>query len=303
MADNKNNLSLFNNTLAFNPAGNLRNIGAAYRKNAPSAQQSASPAAPSGDTASISETAKAASSLYDKVKATGSENAAIFRSALVSMASNYSANASSFSNFLSLGAAMAESGNMKVFTDLTMTVASLKGINSAPGTQEKVVRQAKVTASAFGFESAGEFASAAKTIVSKTQTADEKVSRAGVLNSFTKLLEKTSNATGMTVEEKKGALSRIARTVESKGTLSEMNDFINEKLKALGEKEGEEEKPAGAGLTAKYSLAATNGGGAGAGNPLQANSAAIAYQKTQDMFNLAAQQTMADLAKMIELTR
>lgn len=243
MAYTENDLSLVN-SLTFNWSGNSKKVGNAYAYG-----RTSSSSAPdfslasynfSADTASISRNAQNASNVYEKVKATGSENAAIFRQALVSMASN--SNSSAFGNFLSLGASMAESGNMKTYTDLTFMAASLSRLNSGSGASAKIVNQTQSTAQTFGFAAAGEFVGAAKAIVSKAEESGNKAAQVNALNSFAKLWEKTSNSTGFTAEETRGALSKIAKEVESKGTLSEISGYINERLEALGEKENNEEE-------------------------------------------------------------
>ncbi len=243
MAYTENDLSLVNN-LTFNWSGGLKKVGKAYAYGRDSSSNSADAAAvssaPSADTAVISQAAQNASSVYNKVKSTGSENAAIFRQALVSMASN--SNSSAFGNFLSLGASMAESGNMKTYTDLTMMVAGLSGINSGAGAASKIVNQTQSTAGTFGFAAAGEFVGAAKAIVSKAEDAGNKSAQVNALNGFARLWEKTSNAPGFTAEETRGALSKIAGDVKSKGTLSEITGYINERLKELGEKEDKPEE-------------------------------------------------------------
>lgn len=242
MAYTENDLSLVN-SLTFNWWGGAKKVGNAYaygRNSSASAPDTASASSNfSADTASISKNAQNASSVYEKVKATGSENAAIFRQALVSMAS--SSNSGAFGNFLSLGASMAESGNMKTYTDLTLMAASLSRLNSGSGTASKIVNQTQSTVQTFGFAAAGEFVGAAKAIASKAEDSGNKGAQVNALNSFAKLWEKTSNAAGITAEETRGALSKIARDVESKGTLGEITGYINERLEALGEKEGNEE--------------------------------------------------------------
>ena len=137
---------------------------------------------------------------------------------------------------------MAESGNMKTYTDLTMMVAGLSRLNSGAGVSSKIINQTQSTAQTFGFAAAGEFVGAAKAIVSKAEDSGNKGAQVSALNSFTRLWEKTSNLTGFTAEETRGALSKIARDVESKGTLSEISGYINERLEALGEKEDNEEE-------------------------------------------------------------
>jgi lipid II:glycine glycyltransferase (peptidoglycan interpeptide bridge formation enzyme) len=250
MAYTENDLSLIN-SLAYKWPGNLRKIGNAYAYGRDSSSNSAALSAISSnlsaDTASISKNAQNASNVYNKVKATGTENAAIFRQALVSMASN--SNSSAFGNFLSLGTSMAESGNMKTYTDLTLMVAGLGRLNSGAGVSSKIINQTQSTAQTFGFAAAGEFVGAARAIVSKAEDSGNKGAQVSALNSFARLWEKTSNSTGFTAEETRGALSKIAGNVESKGTLSEISGYINERLEALGEKENNEEEKANANMS------------------------------------------------------
>ena len=81
MAYTENDLSLIN-SLAYKWPGNLRKIGNAYAYGRNSSSNytdiSAISSNVSADTANISKNAQNASSVYEKVRATGSENAAIF---------------------------------------------------------------------------------------------------------------------------------------------------------------------------------------------------------------------------------
>ncbi|HOD42400.1 MAG: hypothetical protein BWY32_01417 [bacterium ADurb.Bin243] len=230
------------------------------------ASQSAVQTTPKIDTAVVSKTAQKVSVLYEQVKTTGSENAAAFRSALVSMATNKNS-FGSVDSFLSFGITMAETGNLKKFNDMSIIAAGMGKMGSAfSNASSKMFATAHATAQKFGAEAAGNFVGAAKSIMSRFGADTDKNSQLSAMKNFNKLWEKTSGASGFTAAQTTERLSRLTRDIEKKGSLSELNAYLKEELKAAGEEEEKEENTAavnnGGGKTsfANYNAAAESRG-------------------------------------------
>ncbi len=193
------------------------------------------------DTAVVSSAAQTASSLHSQIKSTGSENAAIFRSALTSLVSNFSSNSATASgtlgSFLGFGVAMAETGNLKTYTDMSLMVTSLSQLTSSTSAlASKSINQTQLSFQSFGVETAGSYINSAQKIMSAGLTdGANKGFQVSTLNSLNKLWEKTSNLSGVSVEQKTGMLANIAANIESKGSLSELNDYLKQQLEAMAE--------------------------------------------------------------------
>ncbi len=199
------------------------------------------------DSAVVSSAAQTASSLHGQIKSTGSENAAIFRSALTSLVSNFSSSSNSTSgalgSFLGFGVAMAETGNLKTYTDMSLMVTSLSQLTSSSGAAltSKSINQAQASLQSFGVETAGSFINSAQKIMSAgVSDGASKGSQTSALNNLNKLWETTSNLSGFGVEQKAGMLADIAENIESKGSLGEINDYLKQRLEAVDEAAEEE---------------------------------------------------------------
>lgn len=262
--------------------------GVAYNKSAKSASESSvsnvsagsGTITPKADTAVVSQTAQKVSVLYEQVKNTGSENAAAFRSALVSMATNKNP-FSSVDNFLSFGITMSETGNLKNFTDMSIIAAGMGKMGSSfSNVSSKMFATAQSTAQKFGVEAAGGFVGAAKSIMSRFGADTDKNSQLSAMKNFNKLWEKTAGASGFTVAQTAERLSRLTRDIEKKGSLSEINAYLKEELKAIGEEEEKEENTAEVnGRSAKSSFVNYNS---------EANSTGALITETLNMKNSPA---------------
>lgn len=208
--------------------------------------KNAAPAAVKSDLVAISSAAQNASSLHSQIQSTGSQNAAIFRTALTNLVSNISSNSASgaLGSFLGFGAAMAETGNLKTYTDMSLMVTGLNKLTTAgSAVTSKFINQAQASLKSFGAETAGSFINAARKVMdAATFDRANNGSQSGALNNLNKLWETTSNLKGISVEQKSGMLAGIAADVKSKGSLSEINDYLKQRLEAMDE--DTEEEPA-----------------------------------------------------------
>jgi hypothetical protein len=195
------------------------------------------------DSAVVSSIAETASTLHGQIKSTGSENAAIFRMAVASLVSSFSSNPASgaLGSFLGFGAAMAETGNLKTYTDMSLMVTGLSRLTSANSSNSsnlalasKFMSRAQSSFQSFGVETAGGFINSARKIMSVgASDGANKGSQVSALNNLSKLWETTSNLKGFSVEQKTGMLANIAANVESKGSLSKLNDYLKQQLEAM----------------------------------------------------------------------
>ena len=221
-------------------AGVDANANANGGKNAPAA-------AVKYDSAVVSSAAQTASSLHSQIKSTGSENAAIFRSALTSLVSNFSSSSNPTSgalgSFLGFGVAMAETGNLKTYTDMSLMVTSLSQLTSSSSSSltSKSINQSLASFQSFGVETAGSFINSTQKIMSAgVSDGANKGSQISALNNLNKLWETTSKLSGFGVEQKTGMLANIAENIESKSGLSEINDYLKQQLEAVDEAAAEE---------------------------------------------------------------
>jgi len=219
------------------------------------------------DKISISSTAQTAARLDDSINASSATNAAIFKTALTGLVSNASSigrsASSAVDNFLSIGVSMIETGNVKSFVDLSLVVSSINVLSRNSSQQvSSFVSQTQQAANSFGLSIASVFVDSAGTIMSAPASGSNlTVSRSGILNNFSRLWENVSNSNGLSIEQKTGALTRIAEDIKSKGSLTELNDYMNQELEKRNSSSEEENingSSAGTGETDPFSKNRSN---------------------------------------------
>jgi|GEM_PF-3958485 len=193
--------------------------------------------ASTADSQTVSKTAQDASTVYNSVQKTGTENAAAFRNVLSNLVSSYSQKKNTISNYLSLGLALTSASsnvaNTKSYTNLTLMANTINSLSANSNTSSNLINTAYSTMQKFGTEGLSNFVSANKSVMNQINSSADKTDGLTAVNNLNRLWENTSNVSGASTAEINKKFEQITKDLGSKTNLNDMNQYLEEKIKEL----------------------------------------------------------------------